>query len=149
MSEASRPEGALELGPGVWVDEGAIRFAFSRSGGPGGQVVNKLSTKAELRVAVEAIRGLSPPAAARLRTLAGRRLTRGDELVLVASTTRSQLDNKRACLRRLRALVVEALEVPKPRKATRRSKASVERRLTEKRRTSDKKETRRRPEEDS
>jgi ribosome-associated protein len=149
MSEASRPEGALELGPGVWVDEGAIRFAFSRSGGPGGQVVNKLSTKAELRVAVEAIRGLSPPAAARLRTLAGRRLTRGDELVLVASTTRSQLDNKRACLRRLRALVVEALDVPKPRKATRRSKASVERRLTEKRRTSDKKETRRRPEEDS
>jgi ribosome-associated protein len=149
MSEASRPEGALELGPGVWVDEGAIRFAFSRSGGPGGQVVNKLSTKAELRVAVEAIRGLSPPAAARLRTLAGRRLTKDDELVLVASTTRSQLDNKRACLRRLRALVVEALEVPKPRKATRRSKASVERRLTEKRRTSDKKETRRRPEEDS
>jgi ribosome-associated protein len=133
----------------VWVDDGAIRYAFSRSGGPGGQVVNKLSTKAELRVAVESIRGLSPQAAARLRTLAGQRLTQGDELVLVASTTRSQLDNKRACLRRLRALVAEALDVPKPRKATRPSRAAVEKRLTEKRRTSGKKEARRPPEEDS
>jgi ribosome-associated protein len=133
----------------VWVDDGAIRYAFSRSGGPGGQVVNKLSTKAELRVAVESIRGLSPQAAARLRTLAGQRLTQGDELVLVASTTRSQLDNKRACLRRLRALVAEALDVPKPRKATRPSRAAVEKRLTEKRRTSDRKESRRPPEEDS
>ncbi|MHC4776166.1 MAG: alternative ribosome rescue aminoacyl-tRNA hydrolase ArfB [Planctomycetota bacterium] len=149
MSQPPKPEGALELGPGVWVDDGAIRYAFSRSGGPGGQVVNKLSTKAELRVAVESIRGLSPQAAARLRTLAGQRLTQGDELVLVASTTRSQLDNKRACLRRLRALVAEALDVPKPRKATRPSRAAVEKRLTEKRRTSGKKEARRPPEEDS
>jgi ribosome-associated protein len=129
----------------VWVDEGALRYAFSRSGGPGGQVVNKLSTKAELRVAVESIQGLSPPAAARLRTLAGQRLTKGDELVLVASTTRSQLDNKRACLERLRALVADALDVPKPRKATRPSRAAVEKRLAEKRRTAGRKDSRRPP----
>jgi ribosome-associated protein len=133
----------------VWVDSEAVRFAFSRSSGPGGQVVNKLSTKAELRVAVESIVGLSPEALARLRTLAGRRLTKDDELVLVASTTRSQLDNKRACLERLRALVTEAIDVPKPRKATKPSRASVERRLSEKRRASGKKESRRRPDEDS
>jgi ribosome-associated protein len=132
----------------VWVDEGAVRFAFSRSGGPGGQLVNKLSTKAELRVAVGSIGGLSPAAAARLRTLAGQRLTKGDELILVASTSRSQLDNKRACLQRLRALVAEALDVPRPRKATRPSRGSVEKRLTEKRRTSGRKESRRPPDED-
>ncbi|MHC4826272.1 MAG: alternative ribosome rescue aminoacyl-tRNA hydrolase ArfB, partial [Planctomycetota bacterium] len=119
------------------------------SGGPGGQVVNKLSTKAGLRVAVESIVGLSPQAAARLRALAGQRLTKGDELILVASTSRSQLDNKRACLERFRALVAEAIDVPKPRKATKPSRASVKRRLADKRRASDKKESRRRPDEDS
>ena len=149
MSQPSRPEGALELGPGVWVDSGAVRFAFSRSSGPGGQAVNKLSTKAELRVAVESIVGLSPQALARLRTLAGQRLTQGDELVLVASTSRSQLDNKRACMERLRALVAEAIDVPKPRKATKPSRGSVERRLTDKRRASGKKDSRRRPDEGS
>lgn len=149
MSQPSRPEGALEFGPGVWVEAGAVRFAFSRSSGPGGQAVNKLSTKAELRVAVESIVGLSPQALARLRTLAGQRLTQGGELVLVASTSRSQLDNKQACLERFRALVAEAIDVPKPRKATRPSRGSVERRLTDKRRASGRKDSRRRPDEDS
>ena len=148
MAEPSRPDGALELAPDVWVDRGALRFAFSRSGGPGGQTVNKLSTKAELRVAVESIVGLSPQAVERLRTLAGRRLTQDDELVLVASTTRSQLDNKMACEQRLRDLVAEALKVPKPRKPTKPTRASVERRLSDKRRTSAKKESRRRPDDD-
>jgi ribosome-associated protein len=133
----------------VWVEAGAVRFAFSRSSGPGGQAVNKLSTKAELRVAVESIVGLSPQALARLRTLAGQRLTQGGELVLVASTSRSQLDNKQACLERFRALVAEAIDVPKPRKATRPSRGSVERRLTDKRRASGRKDSRRRPDEDS
>ena len=149
MSPPSKPEGALELGPGAWVEPGAVRFAFSRSSGPGGQAVNKLSTKAELRIAVDSIVGLSPQALARLRTLAGQRLTQGDELVLVASTSRSQLDNKQACLERLRALVVEAIDVPKPRKPTKPSRASVKRRLDDKRRASGKKDSRRRPDEDS
>jgi ribosome-associated protein len=145
MSGPSKPEGAVDLGPGVWVDPGALRYAFSRSGGPGGQVVNKLSTKAELRVAMDAIVGLSPEAAERLRELAGRRLTQGGELVLVASTSRSQLDNKQACLARLQALVAEAVDVPKSRRATRPTRSSVERRLSEKRRVSRRKASRRRP----
>jgi ribosome-associated protein len=149
MSMSPQPDGALELGAGVWVDPGAVRYSFARSGGPGGQLVNKLSTKAELRVAMAAIEGLSPAAAERLRTLAGRRLTQGDELILVASTSRSQLDNKEECLRRLRALVAEALDVPKPRKATRPSRAAVRRRLADKKRTSDKKGARRKPDEES
>jgi ribosome-associated protein len=110
-------------------------------------VVNKLSTKAELRVALDAIEGLSSEAADRLRELAGRRLTQAGEIVLVASTSRSQLDNKQECLARLQALVTDAVDVPKPRKATRPSKASVERRLSEKRHTSRRKESRRKPDE--
>lgn len=149
MSQPSKPDGILELAPGVWVDKGAVRHVCSRSSKPGGQTVNKLSTRVQLRVPVTAIVGLSPQAAQRLRSLAGRRLTKDDELVLVASGTRSQLENKRACLQRLRALVAEAIDVPRPRKATRPSRAAVERRLAEKRRASDKKETRRPPDEDS
>ena len=145
MSGPSKPEGAVDLGPGVWVDPGALRYAFSRSGGPGGQVVNKLSTKAELRVTLVAIVGLSPDAAERLRELAGRRVNQAGELVLVASTSRSQLDNKRACLARLKNLVADALDVPRARKDTSPTKASVERRLAEKRRTSRRKDSRRSP----
>ena len=81
-----------------------------------------------------------------LPRLGGRRLTAGDELVFSAATYRSQLDNRRACVERLRALVVEALKVPKERKPTRPSRGSVEKRLAEKRRVSGKKGTRRRPE---
>jgi ribosome-associated protein len=131
------------------VDPGALRYSFSRSSKPGGQTVNKLATKATLRVAVTAIEGLSPEAAQRLRKLAGRRLTQGDEIILVASTTRSQRDNKQACQRRLQALVSDAIDVPKPRKPTRPSRAAVRRRLADKKRASDKKDARRKPDEDS
>ncbi len=142
----SKPNRAVELAGEAWVDPAELRFSFSRAGGPGGQAVNKLSTRAELRLEVEAIVGLSPEARARLRRLAGQRLTMGDELVLSAATYRSQLDNRRACLERLRALVVEALKVPKTRKPTRPSRGSVEKRLEEKRRVSGRKGTRQRPE---
>lgn len=142
----SKPNRAVELAGDAWVDPAELRFSFSRAGGPGGQAVNKLSTRAELRLDVEAIVGLSPEARARLRRLGGRRLTAGDELVFSAATYRSQLDNRRACVERLRALVVEALKVPKERKPTRPSRTSVEKRLAQKRRVSGKKGTRRRPE---
>ena len=147
------PDNAVELAriddrPVAWADSAALSYAFSRSSGPGGQAVNKLATKAELRVAVTAIAGLTAEMQQRLRTLAGQRLTRDDELVLVAETSRSQLDNKQACLERLRALVTDAVHIPKPRKPTKPTKGSVERRLTDKRRQSKKKDTRRRPQDD-
>lgn len=145
MSDPPKPNRAIELADGVWADPGDVRFSFVRSGGPGGQAVNKLSTKATLRVHVDAIVGLSSAARQRLRRLAGRRLTADDELVLRSSAQRSQLDNKRACLERLGDLVTEAKKVPKKRKKTRPSKAARERRLAEKRRLAKKKETRRRP----
>lgn len=87
--------------------------------------------------------GLPEAARQRLRHLAGRRLTAAEELLIAASTHRSQLENKRACLERLRALVAASLRVPTPRKAMRPSRAKVEKRLSEKRRQSEKKGSRR------
>lgn len=143
MDTQPTADNALELAPGVWIAPGQAKFSFSRSGGPGGQAVNKLSTKAELRVEVEAIAGLSGSTQERLRRLAGRRLTQRDELVFQADTHRSQLDNKRACIDRLRTLVVEALNPPKPRKRKRISRAMVQKRLDTKRRRAKKKTARR------
>ncbi len=140
--------GPLELAPDVWIAAADVRFAFSRSSGPGGQAVNKLSTRAELRVAVEAIVGLSEQVRTRLRTLAGRRLTQADEIVITAESERSQLDNRRACVDRLKTLVVEALAVPKPRRPTRPSRGAVEKRLDDKRRTAGRKQRRRKPDEE-
>jgi len=142
---APASNGPVQLAPGVTVASGDARFSFSRSSGPGGQAVNKLSTRAELRVAVEAIVGLSELVRQRLRALAGRRLTGGDEILIAAESERSQLDNRRACVERLRALVAEALAVPKPRRPTKPSRGAVEKRLETKRRRSDTKEKRRKP----
>ena len=128
-----------ELAPGVWVERSEMRFAFTRSGGPGGQAVNKLSTQAQLHVAVEAIRGLSERAGRRLRRLAGQRLTKNDELLFQAQTHRSQLDNKRACLDRLRELVAEAVKEQRVRKKTRPTRAMIEKRLAAKRKQAEKK----------
>jgi len=136
-------ESREELAPGVWVERSELRFAFTRSGGPGGQAVNKLSTQAQLHVAAGAIQGLSERAAQRLRRLAGQRLTRDDELVFQAQTHRSQLENKRACLDRLRQLVIEAMKEPKVRKKARPTRAMIERRLAAKRRLAEKKRDRR------
>ncbi len=145
---AQGSRGPLELAPGVWIAATDVRFAFSRSGGPGGQAVNKLSTRAELRVAVDSIVGLSQQVRTRLRALAGRRLTQGDEIVITAESERSQLDNRRACVDRLRALVADALAIPKPRRPTRPTRGAVEKRLDAKRRTAGKKQRRRRPEQE-
>jgi ribosome-associated protein len=120
--------GVLELAPGVTVAESDLTFTFSRSGGPGGQAVNKLSTRATQRVPIAAIRGLSEIAMERLRKLAGRRLTQDDEIVMHAWSERSQLMNKRACIERLRKLVTDAVNVPEPRKKKRVTKAMKTRR---------------------
>ena len=134
---------ADELLPGVVVPESALRYQFARSGGPGGQNVNKLNTKAELWVPVAAITGLSERAVARLRALAGKRLTAADEIHLTAETERTQEGNRTAVLDRLRQLLLRAMHEPKPRRKTKPSRASKQRRLESKRRRSEVKSGRR------
>jgi ribosome-associated protein len=139
-------ESSEELGPGIWIERPDLEFTFVRASGPGGQAVNKLSTAAQLRVAVSAIRGLDDAARARLRELAGNRLTRGDEMIFNARASRSQLDNRDACIDRLRRLVRQAAVPPKPRKRKKPTRAMIERRLEAKRRQAEKKRGRGRPE---
>lgn len=134
---AAAGAGGVELATGVWADPGALRYVFARSGGPGGQAVNKVATKAQLRVRVGAIRGLSDAARGRLRRLAGRRLTDDDEVLVQADTHRSQLDNRQACLDRLRDLVRRAATPPKPRKKTKPSRAAKQKRLDAKKKRGD------------
>ena len=132
-----------ELAPGVRIPESAMRFQFARSGGPGGQNVNKLNTKAELWVSLAAITGLSERAMARFRALAGKRVTIAGELHLVAETERTQERNRSAVLDRLRQLLLEALHEPKVRRKTKPSRGAKRRRLEAKRKRSEVKSKRR------
>ena len=140
---SSDPLEILATIPGVLIRPGGVRFVFSRSSGPGGQAVNKVSSRATLRICVGDIRGLDELARARVRLLAGSRLTHDDEILISAETSRSQLDNKRFCAERLRDLIIRARIRPKKRKKSRPSRSMIEKRLEGKRRQSHKKNLRR------
>ena len=140
--ERVRPASAVALGGGGWAAPKDLRYAYSRSSGPGGQHVNKVNTRAELRVSLDAIGGLNEAARARLRVMAGARLTREDELILVSEGTRSQRTNRDDCLERLRELVTRAATPPKVRKKTKPTRGSRQRRLDSKRRQGEKKRNR-------
>ena len=134
IDEPQQPQPGVELAPGVFAPSAAVRLQYARSGGPGGQNVNKLNTKAELWVQVDAIQGLRDTARARLRALAGSRLTKSDEIHIASETARSQEANRQAAFDRLRELIVRAKVEPKVRKNTKPSKAAKRRRLEHKRR---------------
>ena len=119
----------LRLGPGVEVPEGALTYSTSKSGGAGGQHVNKTESKVELRVQVAAICGLSVRAQERLALLAGERLTADGDLILTCDETRSQRTNRDLVLERLSELIRDAKAVPKVRRISKPSWGSVQRRL--------------------
>jgi ribosome-associated protein len=130
--------GGVEVARGVRVPADAISISFSRSSGPGGQNVNKLSTRAELRIAMSALSAaLHPAALQRLSGLAGGRITRDEVLQLVSQAHRSQEMNRADVLEKLQGLIEQALIAPKVRKRTKPSKASKRRRVEEKRRRGD------------
>ena len=148
MAEApsqSGQGGDLEVGPGVFLSAAAMRFQFARSGGPGGQNVNKLNTKAELWMRPEDLRGMHPEAVGRLRHLAGKRLTKEGEIHIVAETARTQEGNRAAVLEKLRELIVAAQHRPKVRRKTKPSRGAKERRLDSKKRRGEIKAKRRSP----
>ena len=119
-----------------------IEIRFVRSSGPGGQNVNKVSSKAVLRWDVGASRSL--PAGVRERFLArhSHRITREGEIVLASDRYRDQGRNAADCVAKLQALVAAVATPPRPRKATRPSRAAQERRLDAKRRRAETKERR-------
>jgi ribosome-associated protein len=113
--------------------EGDLQFQFVRGSGPGGQNVNKVATAAQLRFDLAGTQALSSAVKARLRALAGRRVTAEGSLLIMARNHRTQEGNRREALQRLMDLVERASVEPTIRRATRPTRASKQRRLQVKR----------------
>jgi ribosome-associated protein len=126
----------LRITDTISIDESEIEESFVRSSGPGGQNVNKLSTAVQLRFDVRRSPSLPNDVAIRLMRLAGRRMSKDGVLVLVAQNHRTQERNRAEALERLVALIQEAAVKPKPRRPTKPTAASRERRVEGKKRRS-------------
>ena len=112
--------------------EEEIEESFVRASGPGGQNVNKLASAVQLRFDVRRSPSLPNDVRARLETMAGRRLTRDGVLVIIAQRHRTQERNRQDARDRLIELIARASIAPTPRRPTRPTKASRERRLASK-----------------
>lgn len=116
-----------------------LKFSASRSGGPGGQNVNKVSTKIELRFNVSISELLTPKEKEIIISKLENKINKEGELVLVSQSERSQLANKEKAIEKFYSLLRKALTPQKKRKATKPSKAAKEKRLESKRIKSEKK----------
>jgi ribosome-associated protein len=152
MSEhptAPAPEpGLLVIRPGVAIPRSELAYRATRSGGPGGQHVNKTSSRVEVLWTPANSRSLTADQRARIITRLATRLDTAGELRLVSDRTRSQLQNKEDVTERLADLLRAALAPKKVRRATKVSKTVKARRLDAKRRHGEKKADRKRRSDD-
>ncbi|MFI5180454.1 MAG: alternative ribosome rescue aminoacyl-tRNA hydrolase ArfB [Thermoanaerobaculia bacterium] len=124
----------IDVTPGVRILPGALEMHAVRSSGPGGQNVNKVSSKILLFVDFAGIEGLDAVARRRLVSIAGRRITADGRLLITAGESRDRFRNLEAAREKVRQLVARALVVPKVRRPTGPSAAARERRLSAKKR---------------
>lgn len=119
----------IQITPTLSLNENELTFEAIRASGPGGQNVNKVSSAIQLRFDARHSPSLPDEVAARLIRLAGARATKEGVIVITAERFRDQPRNREDALARLTALIERAAEKPKPRKATKPTRSSVEKRL--------------------
>ena len=133
----------IKITDSIYINESEVKESFMRSSGPGGQHVNKVATAVQLRFNAKTSGNISKEVYNRLRTIAGSKLTEDGNLIIVSQVHRSQIQNRQVALDKLISLLQQAAKKPKRRKKTRPSRASVEKRLRNKRLQSEKKKSRR------
>jgi ribosome-associated protein len=133
---------AIDVAPGVLVPASAVRMSVARSSGPGGQNVNKVASKVELRVDPAAVTGLRDSARARLLALTRRRLDAFGWIVVVSQRTRDQHRNLEDAREKVRDLIASALVEPKRRRKTKPTASARQKRLQQKKQRSERKKAR-------
>lgn len=134
----------LRINSEIAIGDNEISFGFSRSSGPGGQNVNKVSTAVQLRFDITDSPSLPDDVKNRLIKLAGNRVTADGILLIDARRSRSQSQNREEALERLKNLILKALYKPKQRKKTKPTATSKEKRLKQKKARSKLKDSRKR-----
>ena len=135
----------LRISHNIAIPMTELDFSYVRSSGPGGQNVNKLNTKAVMRWNVTESPTLPEGVRTRFLDRYQRRITTGGELILSSQRYRHQQQNADDCLLRLQSMIEAVAKPPKPRRPTKRSRASIEERLKKKRHKSQKKQQRKIP----
>jgi ribosome-associated protein len=135
-------------GTNIEICDDEFHWSYVRSSGPGGQNVNKVSSKAVLRWSLTDTQSLPEHVKTRMQALNRKRITAAGDLLMSGQRFRDQERNRQDCLEKLAALIREAATLPKPRRATKPTAGSRRRRLAEKKRRSAVKSTRRTPGED-
>ena len=134
---------SIYISPSIQIAPYEIKFSTSRSGGNGGQHVNKTETKVTLHWNIPESTSITTAQKERLQTRLQNRLTKDGTLVLYCSQTRSQSQNYQIIIEMLQSLIVENLRTPKKRRPTKPSRSSIEKRITKKKQRSIVKKNRR------
>ena len=135
----------LAINSRISIPSQELSLQFARSSGPGGQNVNKGNTTAQLRWNARESTILPPAVKARFLNRYANRMTADGEMIIASQRHRSQEQNIADCYQKLREMILEILEPPRPRKKTRPTRGSIKKRLKDKKDLSQKKHRRRAP----